>query len=150
MQSNTHRLSKHREVLILTDIVENKSEKIIISKAEFDTGTLETPIGTFTFHNVDDMADNSENTIYIDTDKLGFPLELRIWATGDVFYPLGMKGKKKLSKYLKDQKLTPIQKQNTLVLTSDNKVIWVVGNRADERFKVTDQTNKIVKIALNK
>ena len=59
-----------------------------------------------------------------------------------------MKGKKKVSKYLKDEKLTPIEKENTWVLTSEDKIVWVVGRRADERFKVTDQTNKILKIEL--
>ena len=59
-----------------------------------------------------------------------------------------MKGKKKVSKYLKDEKLTPIEKENTWVLTSENTIVWVVGRRADERFKVTDQTNQTLKIEL--
>ena len=59
-----------------------------------------------------------------------------------------MKGKKKVSKYLKDEKLTPIEKDDTWILTSENKIVWVVGRRADDRFKVTDQTNQIFKIEL--
>ena len=65
-----------------------------------------------------------------------------------MFYPSGMKGKKKVSKYLKDEKLSLVEKENTWVLTSEDKIIWIVGKRADERFKATEQTKQILTIQI--
>jgi tRNA(Ile)-lysidine synthase len=73
---------------------------------------------------------------------------MRLWKTNDVFHPIGMAGKKKVSKYLKDEKLSPLVKEHTWVLTSKDKIVWIVGMRADDRFKVTDRTQQILKIEL--
>jgi tRNA(Ile)-lysidine synthase len=150
VKSNTHCLTKHREFLILSECHSElvSESNIILSEIEVEDGNVETPLGVLLFDEVDALNDNSDTTIYVDAKKLECPLELRLCQAGDVFYPLGMKGKKKVSKYLKDEKLTPVEKENTWVLTSNNKVVWVVGRRADDRFKVTDQTNKILKIEL--
>ncbi len=145
--SNTHKLTKHRQFLILSDLChsEQSEESLLITK---ENRSIKTPIGILFFNEAEALMDNSKTTIYVDAEKLNYPLGLRLWETGDVFHPIGMKGKKKVSKYLKDEKLTPSEKENTWVLTSENKIVWVVGRRADERFKVTDQTNKILKIEL--
>lgn len=87
-------------------------------------------------------------TILVDRDTLQFPLELRRWKTGDSFRPIGMKGTKKLSKYFKDQKFSQIQKENTWLLCSNNEIVWVVGSRMDDRFKITDTTKTILKISV--
>ena len=87
--------------------------------------------------------DKSPDTATVDYDKLVFPLELRKWKQGDTFYPLGMKGKKKLSDFFIDNKVPLNQKENTWLLTSEGKIVWVVGMRIDERFKVTGKTKKL-------
>jgi tRNA(Ile)-lysidine synthase len=145
--SNTHKLTKHRQFLILSELChsEQSEESLLITK---ENRSIKTPIGILFFDEAEALMDNSKTIIYIDAEKLNYPLELRQWQTGDIFHPIGMKGKKKVSKYLKDEKLTPSEKENTWVLTSENKIVWVVGRRADELFKVTDQTNKILKIEL--
>ncbi|WP_243472253.1 tRNA lysidine(34) synthetase TilS [Winogradskyella sp. MH6] len=145
--SNTYKLTKHRDFLILSELChsEQSEESLLITK---ENRSIKTPIGILFFNEAEALMDKSKTTIYVDAEKLNYPLELRPWETGDVFYPIGMKGKKKVSKYLKDEKLTPIEKESTWVLTSENKIVWVVGRRADERFKVTDQTNQILKIEL--
>lgn len=145
--SNTHKLTKHREFLILTELChsEQSEESLFVAK---DNPSVKTPIGILYFDDQDTLEDHSKTTIFVDAEKLKYPLQVRKWQIGDVFYPIGMEGKKKVSKYLKDEKLTPIEKENTWVLTSENKIVWVVGRRADERFKVTDQTNQILKIEL--
>jgi tRNA(Ile)-lysidine synthase len=88
------------------------------------------------------------NAIFVDSDLLKFPLELRKWQDGDVFYPIGMQGKKKLSKYFKDEKMSLIEKSNQWVLVSDNQIVWVVGKRQDDRFKITEKTNNKLQITV--
>lgn len=98
------------------------------------------------FCNVSDISNQSSNVIFVDEDVLQFPLTLRRWQEGDVFQPSGMTGKKKLSKFFKDEKFSLLDKANAWLLCSENQIIWIVGQRADERFKVTANTTKILKI----
>ncbi|MDR2009750.1 MAG: tRNA lysidine(34) synthetase TilS [Bacteroidales bacterium] len=81
---------------------------------------------------------------YIDFEKLEFPLILRNWEKGDKFMPFGMKGLKKLSDYFSDQKLSVFEKSETLIITSGNKIVWIVGHRIDDRYKITPETKKIL------
>jgi tRNA(Ile)-lysidine synthase len=148
--SNSYRLIKHREHLILTELKSDTLESVILYEDQMQKGNVETPIGKFRFQNVEKIEKGMSNEIYIDKDKLHFPLELRPWKEGDFFFPLGMKGKKKLSKYLKDEKLSLVEKENTWLLTSNNEVVWVVAKRGDNRFKVNSKTNNILKIELKK
>nr|WP_306455293.1 tRNA lysidine(34) synthetase TilS [Winogradskyella pacifica] len=147
VKSNSHRLIKHREFLILTDLgdLERNEESLLINDAVED---IETLIGKLSFDTVEGLFEVSKNTIFVDKDLLKFPLEFRLWKEGDVFQPSGMTGKKKLSKYLKDEKQSLVEKENTWLLTSDNKVVWVVGKRADERFKVTNNTKNRLKVEI--
>ena len=85
----------------------------------------------------------SPNSATLDFDKLVFPLEIRKWQQGDTFYPFGMKGKKKLSDFFIDNKVPLNRKEDTWLLTSEGKIVWVIGMRIDDRFKVTDETKKI-------
>lgn len=146
VQSKTHRLTKHRGLLILT----NASHFELVSESHMinDLSPIESPLGRLSFVLVSESSNNSENSIYVDKEKLVFPLEFRLWKRGDVFFPIGMKGSKKVSKYLKDEKLNPSEKENTWVITSNHKIVWVVGKRADERFKVESKTINILKIQL--
>ena len=101
------------------------------------------------FSKVIDIGLVSNRTIFVDEDKLCFPLVLRRWKQGDNFQPLGMEGKsKKVSKFFKDNKLSLIEKENTWILCSDNQIAWIVGFRQDERFKIDNNTKKILKIQL--
>jgi tRNA(Ile)-lysidine synthase len=146
--SNTHRLIKDRIHLILTDLNDNdiqsdSEETILINEND---SKIETPIGILSFNKVDAVCKTSKTTIGVDKDTLVFPLQLRRWKDGDVFYPAGMKGKKKLSKYFKDEKLSIVDKEQVWLLTSDDKIVWVVGMRADDRFKVKKQTKNILEV----
>jgi tRNA(Ile)-lysidine synthase len=84
----------------------------------------------------------------VDENKLQFPLTLRKWQEGDYFYPFGMTGKKKLSKYFKDEKFSLIDKSTTWILCSDNEIVWVINKRMDDRFKVNNNTTTILKITI--
>ena len=86
--------------------------------------------------------------LYADAGKLSFPLILRKWQAGDWFIPFGMKGKKKLSDFFTDQKFNLKEKEQTWVLLSDEDVVWIVGYRPDERFKITSKTRNVLQIEL--
>ena len=96
----------------------------------------------------------SNRYAYFDADKIEFPLMIRYYKEGDYFYPFGMSkqrtpgkaGKKKLSKYFKDEKFSLLDKENTSVLFSGEKLIWLVGCRIDDRFKVTEKTKTVLKM----
>ncbi|MNE32161.1 tRNA(Ile)-lysidine synthase [compost metagenome] len=91
----------------------------------------------------------SNTTIFVDEDKLQFPLVLRHWREGDSFQPFGMGGKsKKVSKLFKDEKLSLIEKENTWLLCSNNQIVWVLGIRQDDRFKIDNTTKNLLKIQI--
>ncbi|PKQ46286.1 tRNA lysidine(34) synthetase TilS [Confluentibacter flavum] len=143
--SEQWRLIKDRDYLLLSDIQTKTYEKISILKTDKN---VEAPFGTLVFNDVDTVSESPKHTIYVDRDKLHFPLTLRTWEEGDVFFPLGMSGKKKLSKYFKDEKLSLLDKENTWLLCFGDDIVWVIGKRADDRFKVTENTKQILKIEL--
>ncbi|MEL0300223.1 MAG: tRNA lysidine(34) synthetase TilS, partial [Flavobacteriaceae bacterium] len=88
------------------------------------------------------------NQILLDGDTLRFPLVLRKWQKGDFFYPTGMQGKKRISKYFKDQKYTTLAKANQWLLTSNGQVVWVVGQRCDRRFTAKEKTTQKLLISV--
>ena len=102
------------------------------------------------FHSAETVSKNKENLISIDFKKLLFPLKLRNVKNGDYFFPIGMVGKKKVLKFLKDRKINSVDKFNKLVLVNgDNEIIWVVGMRLDRRFSVSDGSKKIIDIKID-
>lgn len=143
--SKTHRLLKDRTVLLLTTIPhETEVAEKYISENETQ---IAHPI-SLSFIPSDKIGYIEATSIYVDKDKLSFPLYIRKWKEGDIFQPFGMKGKKKLSKFFKDEKLSLADKEKIWVLLSQNNIVWVVGLRADDRYKVTEQTRQILKISL--
>ena len=83
-----------------------------------------------------------KNIACLDADKVALPLEIRKWKKGDKFVPFGMKGKKKVSDYLTDKKFSLFQKEKKYVACSEGKIVWLVGERTDERFKITERTQR--------
>ena len=144
--SSTHRLLKDRDDLILTEIPSvEKKEVIHISDS---TKTIKTPFGTLLFNETDLGSEKKTNEIIVDKNLLNFPLTVRKWEKGDYFYPFGMQGKKKLSKFFKDEKLSLVAKENIWVLCSNNDIVWIIDKRADKRFKITNSTKQRLKIKL--
>lgn len=144
--SANYRLLKDRTTLILSPIPEDEEAIYFIEK---DTVSIETPL-VLGFSKVKEIENASHSTIFVDEDQLVYPLVLKKWEEGDAFQPFGMNGKtKKLSKLFKDEKLTLIQKENSWVLWSGNQIVWVVGIRQDERFRISNTTKSILKISLS-
>ena len=138
------RLIKDRDCLILSPLQSQENQQ------EFEIESLESKVKfplNLDFSNVSEIGFASDSTIFVDEDKLVFPLTLRHWNEGDVFQPFGMEGKsKKVSKLFKDEKLSLIDKEKVWLLCSNNQVVWVVGIRQDERFKIDPNSKKLLKI----
>jgi tRNA(Ile)-lysidine synthase len=100
------------------------------------------------------LAENPETPLndvgiqMLDAGKLLFPLTLRTWKEGDYFYPLGMKGKKKISDFYTDKKIDLFEKEKILLLLSGNDIVCILGHRIDERYKIASNTKKVLIIEL--
>ena len=90
--------------------------------------------------------DMGENVALLDGHKLKFPLRLRRWRDGDWFVPLGMSGRKKVSDYLTDKKVSLVEKSRQFVLLSGDDIVWVVGRRIDDRYCVKRSTENVLKV----
>jgi len=144
VRSKTHRLVKNRAYLVLEKITCEKSNEFYIAENQKE---IEEPI-FISIEEVSAIKDTSNNILYVDKDSLKYPLVVRKWEKGDYFYPFGMKGKKKLSKYFKDEKVDIISKERQWLLCSGGEIIWVIGRRPDQRFSVVAETKHIVKFTI--
>lgn len=142
IQSKTYRLIKDREILLLSPIVSQPPLEYQLQ--ENDQHILE-PFD-LKLEDGDHIEALGPTIIYVDKEKLNYPLKLRKWKIGDYFYPFGMKGKKKLSKFFKDEKYNALKKENQWLLCSGDAIVWVVGERMDDRFKITKMTKEIIKL----
>ncbi|MGB3143721.1 MAG: tRNA lysidine(34) synthetase TilS [Maribacter sp.] len=148
LMSKTHILLKDRESLWLAPYDVNAGE---LEEYEIDESqnTLNAPI-KLNIKPVKERSENSTNEIFVQKESLTYPLVVRKWKKGDYFHPLGFIGKKKLSKYFKDVKMNLLEKEEQWLLCSNNQIVWVIGKRADRRFKVDESSQNIVKIELIK
>jgi tRNA(Ile)-lysidine synthase len=142
--SEHFRLVKNRDTFILEPKTVNISDEYFINEKEIQ---LNFPL-KLRFCEVSDLSISDAKTIFVDSKLVKFPLTLRKWNEGDYFYPFGMKGKKKVSKFFKDEKFSLSEKEQAWFLCSNNEIIWIVGQRMDDRFKITEHTQTILKIEL--
>ena len=142
--SSTHRVVIGRDDLQLSEIKEDTNEEVTIQIGEEEVLSPLHLCFSKLGKAIDFVIDKSSEVAQLDFDKLCFPLTLRRWRHGDRFHPLGMKGSKLLSDFFVDQKFTEWQKQNVWLLVSSNgDILWVVGHRIDERYKVTSETKTV-------
>ena len=149
--SPTHQLVIGRNELQLSEIKPVEDEEIHVEIGEEE---ITSPIH-LRFSRFEKMADfvidKSPEVAQLDFDKFRFPLTLRRWRHGDRFHPLGMKGSKLLSDFFVDQKFTEAQKENVFLLVSaDNQILWVVGQRIDDRYKVTSETKSVFRCEMKR
>lgn len=148
--SSTHRLIKDRESFILETLqVHDALKEISIASDLSVTNQGELLIDLSIIENTGTAINFERAYIYLDYDKLEFPLHIRHWQSGDWFIPFGMKGKKKLSDFFIDEKYNIQQKENTFVLVSGNIIAAILNVRLDERFKISSSTQKILKIKIH-
>jgi tRNA(Ile)-lysidine synthase len=145
--SPTHRLVKDRDQLVITprSLAGFGTFQLAAGQAELRADGVRLTAELLEIDPAEFDIPKGKGSTALDADKLKFPLTLRKWQEGDTFMPLGLKGKKKLSDFLIDQKIPLNLKDNVRVLTSaDGKICWVVGLRPDDRFKVTEETQRVL------
>ena len=129
--SPTHRLVKDRDTLLIVPLLKEQEEPIHL------TFTMKTFSSDF-------QIEKDKHIAYFDHDQLQYPLSLRRWKEGDWFIPFGMKGRKKLSDYFSDHKFSKIQKEQAWLLCSGDAIIWIVGERADDRYRIKKSTKNVL------
>ena len=146
--SSTHRIIKNRKWMIIAPLQTEQTDHIIIEEGirnlEFGIGHLSIE----SFPNSQFPIPDSPFIALLDADEIHYPLMLRKWKQGDYFYPLGMKKKKKLARFFIDQKLSKTEKEKIWVIEMDKKILWVLGQRIDDRFKMTDKTKSVLQLAI--
>ena len=151
LYSKTHRLIKHGNYLLLSTLSEKIDQSDVFEIYE-DQELLNLDKGVIKLesHDIDGhyKINKDIRTAQFDKDLLRFPLIVRKWRKGDYFCPIGMKGKKKLSDFFKDEKYSLLQKENIWLLCSGENIIWLIGKRVDNRYKVTDKTKFILNASL--
>lgn len=146
--SETHKLVRDRESFIL-------KERNNISVESFTIRQEDSSISYPLKINVDTIKkdasfeiEKNSNILYVDKGKVQYPLTIRRWRQGDWFIPFGMKGKKKVSDYFTDQKYSLFDKEEAWLLCSGDDIVWIMGKRSDDRFKVDKSTFEVLKIQL--
>jgi len=147
MYTSTHRLLNDRGKIIITP--RNQEPKEEYSFDSIDNMRIS---GLFSEIRITEPSDEllpaSQLTAALDLDLLTFPVTARLWEPGDRFMPLGMKNKKKISDFLIDLKVPVSEKEKVLLLLSAGEVMWVMGYRIDDRFRITDRTRQILMITV--
>ncbi len=136
MISPDYRLIRHREYLLLAKLAE-KNKEYTVREIE---STYSDPI-SFRIVRCDKLGVDENFDVEFDCDTFDLPLTIRTWKQGDYFYPKGMHGKKKISDFYADLKLSLLEKENTWLICSGDKIMHVIGHRQDARFVVKGDTN---------
>ncbi|MBS0010968.1 MAG: tRNA lysidine(34) synthetase TilS, partial [Bacteroidales bacterium] len=146
INTSSHRILADRKNIIIKPRYENEDEQMVVESEE----ALLSVTSHFKAEKVEPASFNpsSDSSVaWIDADKLKYPLSIRRWIHGDTFQPFGMGGRtKKLSDLLTDHKLSLFQKEKVSLLVSGGEVVWVIGIRADYRYRITAETTSLIKL----
>jgi tRNA(Ile)-lysidine synthase len=153
--SVTHKIIKNRNWLIIAPVNTLLANHILINEPDIETENhlIEFESGKLKFKkhfNRNEKPSGLSEIAMLDLKNITFPLLVRKWKQGDYFYPLGMKGKKKLSKFFIDQKMSLVEKEKIWIVESNKEIIWIIGKRIDDRFKITEKTKNVLSIHFNK
>lgn len=145
--SKTHRVYFNRNKLVVNKNNDSIQDSIIIQQPIQQLLPNNNKI-TFEFlpFSIDAFNNRNKSVAYLDAELISFPLELRSKKEGDYFHPLGMNGSKLLSDYFIDKKYSLRDKEEVLLLTMNNSILWIINDRIDQRFRVTEKTKIMLKI----
>jgi tRNA(Ile)-lysidine synthase len=149
VSATAFQIFKHRNWLVISPLNKIESSVIIIDEKEnqvhFSLGKLSLKLED----KVEILSDKSGAIVSLDAKKISYPLILRRHRPGDYFYPLGMTKKKKVARFLIDNRISKSEKEKIWVLESNKKIIWVLGQRIDNRFKIEPNTKQSLVLQLN-
>lgn len=147
--SATHRILRNRAWLIIAPQASSRESIVVLNKGESEAvfNELRLRLKLLEGESVKFSTDNSSATL--DAREIQFPLLIRKWKEGDYFYPLGMRKKKKLARFFIDIKLSKIEKEKVWVVESHKKIVWVIGYRIDDRFKLSPSTQKALHLSIS-
>jgi tRNA(Ile)-lysidine synthase len=158
VRGRTHRVLKNRNWLIVSPLVEAEpgAAPILIEEGWMapSPGSKEARVSVpfaegelrLTLVQAGQLLDQGSNVALLDADRIGYPLLLRRWKPGDYFYPLGMRKKKKVARFLIDTRVSMAEKERVWVLEMDKKILWLVGHRIDDRWKIGPGTTRLLRI----
>ena len=141
--SDTHILLVDRDFLIVKP--KNEDENHIIEIENLENLKHYFDVEEFEYHK-DMVFDKNPNILYIPKEKLTFPLQIRTWRPGDFFYPLGAKGRQKVSDFFTDHKIDSFSKKQIRLLRAGDNILWIIGLRSDERWKVCKTSTECYRI----
>ena len=149
IENESHQVIRHRKNLIITP--KNEVSKTV---ATIEKDTRDFVLAGTNFHlsfcSIGNFKLNkTESTAQLDADLIDFPLLVRRWKTGDYFYPLGLRKKKKLARFFIDQKLSKAAREKIWIVESNSRIIWVAGVRIDDRFKITSNTKEVLQLSIS-
>ncbi len=149
--SKTHRLVKDRQYIFIDVIKNNTTNDFFLidncqSSLIYPLKMQIELLRDLKFINIS----KDKNIAMLDADLLKFPLILRKWRQGDSFVPFGMKKEKKLSDYFTSNKYSLLDKESQWILCSEEKIVWLVSERIDDRFRISNKTKNILKIEVEK
>lgn len=145
--SENYRLIKDRDYLLIAPNPVGQEKTVYL---EEDSSQINYPIHLALERSERTAAfrySTNPNVADLDLDKLEFPLILRHWQEGEYFQPLGMSGLKKLSDFFIDEKYSIPEKESAWILASGNRLAWIVGKRIDDRFKITSETKRVLRVS---
>jgi tRNA(Ile)-lysidine synthase len=144
--STSHMLYKDRDKLILVESGPKGFDRYYLDSPEKHS-SLPFPMDVEVLNRTELTEIPSDPKIAcLDYDEIQFPLTIRHWQHGDYFFPLGMMQIKKLSDFFVDNKIPVPEKQQTWIMASGKKIVWIMGHRIDHRFRITEQTDRVLKL----
>ena len=148
-QSATHQVLRDRDYLVISELqsVTNQHIELI----EIPSGEVAVSDHFYLRFEIRESLDgfqipSNHEIACLDADRIFWPLTIRHWQTGDRFQPLGMKGKQSVGNFLTNQKVSLTDRRSAWVVVAGDAIVWLIGYRPDDRFRITDQTRKILKI----
>jgi tRNA(Ile)-lysidine synthase len=149
IENEFYQVIRHRKNLIITQKQSSVQTAAAIEKHTKQTRLAENDF-SIRLYSIDNLKLNKAETVaQLDAGLVSFPLLIRKWKEGDYFYPLGLRKKKKLSRFFIDQKLSRTDKEKIWIVESESRIIWVAGLRIDDRFKITPSTKEVLELSIS-
>ena len=147
MVSDTHKLVKYKNMIQIVPLSNTMEHQLIYGEGVLQLTQFSIKLEALSREALGEIP-SDKKVACIDADSLDWPLLIRSWQPTDYFYPLGINKKKKLNHFLGAAKLSPIEKEKQTVIASGDRILWVVGQRIDHRFRITEHTKQIVRLTI--